>query len=67
MDKINEQFDRMAKLTFGPSARITGSMGTKTAPGRLEIVVAGKAIGIFGTFETALGDAQRRLSGTSAA
>jgi len=62
MDKHSEQFDRMVKLTFGPSARLDGSIGSARRPGRLEIRVDGETIGSGGSFATALQAASERLS-----
>ena len=44
---------------------ITGSMGSPVAAGVVEIILDGHTIGIGGTFQDALRDAQRRVSTTT--
>jgi len=56
MDKHREQFDRMTKLVFGPSARLDGSIGSARDPGHIRIVVDGRTLGSGSTFGQALAD-----------
>ncbi|NLY02895.1 MAG: hypothetical protein GXY83_43140 [Rhodopirellula sp.] len=62
MDKHREQFDRMTKLVFGPSARLDGSIGSAREPGHIRIVVAGRTLASGPDFATALQAASERLS-----
>ena len=58
-DKTNEVFDRIAKLTFGPSATVAGSMGSAVAVGDVRIILDGKTIGTGHSFAGALQRAQK--------
>jgi hypothetical protein len=60
MDKHNEFFDRLAKLVFGPAARVAGAGASGAGPGHLSIIVDARVVGTGLTFERALQDAQRR-------
>jgi len=66
-DRINELYDRMVKLTFGPAAMLTGSMASDTAAGAVRIQIDGQTVGTGDTFQRAFTDAQRALSVLSVA
>jgi len=61
-DKHNEILDRIAKLTFGPSAALSGSMGSHTSPGAVRIQVDGRVVGTGESFAEALQAAQTTMS-----
>ncbi len=56
--KINERFEAIVQRTFGPTAALTGSMGTPDEPGDVQIILDGRPIGTGPTFEAALQQAQ---------
>lgn len=66
MDKHNETYDRMTKLTFGPNAALTGSLASTTAAGSVCIQINGRTVGSGQTFQEALQDAQLTMSGVVA-
>lgn len=55
---INERIDELITRTFGPTARLGGTIGTTQAPGRLDIIVGGVQCGSGRT----LAEAVRRAS-----
>ena len=62
MDRHNETFDAMVKRVFGPAAELDGSIGSPQQPGIIKIVLDGRTIGVGGSFQEALSDAQRALA-----
>jgi hypothetical protein len=47
---------------FGPNARISGAVGTRKAPGHIEIKVDGKTVGSGKDFQAAMQAASRQLA-----
>ena len=62
VDKHTEQLDNHVKRIFGPSATVTGSMGSAVAAGDIRIILDGTTIGSGLTFADAL-QAARKSAG----
>jgi len=58
---LYRQHQAVARL-FGPAATISGSIGTRKAPGELRIIVAGETIGTGASFGQALQAASTALT-----
>jgi hypothetical protein len=50
---------------FGHNAVLTGSIGTPSCPGRMEIHLDGRQIGVGGNFQEAMTAASKSLSATT--
>jgi hypothetical protein len=62
MDKHLLTFDGMAKLVFGPTASVSGQLGTSRGPGIIRIDLDGRQLGAGPTFAEALTAAQRHAA-----
>jgi len=56
MDEARYRQDQAAKRVFGPSARISGTIGSARGPGVLEIRIDDRTIGRGQSFSAALAD-----------
>ena len=62
MGLCEERLQRDVLRTFGPSARLDGSIGFVGRPGRLTIIIGDRTIGSGASFQAALSAASRTLS-----
>lgn len=65
MEKVTERYDRLVKAVFGPDARAETSSGTRIKAGSVTIYLADRIIGQAESFQEALKQAMRAVSGQS--